>query len=55
MEVPILLPKIFNHPFTYLNYSQNIKNLNQGDIVIVPFGQKNEVEVECENLNHTER
>ena len=40
MEVPILLPKVFNHPFTYIYNPQKIKNLNQGDIVIVPFGKK---------------
>ena len=40
MEVPVLLPKVFNHPFTYTNSSQKIKNLNLGDIVVVPFGKK---------------
>ena len=55
MEVPILLPKIFNHPFTYLNYPQNIKNLNQGDIVIVPFGKKKEVRVVWDKLNNTDK
>ena len=40
MEVPVLLPKVFNYPFTYSNDSKKIKNLNQGDIVIVPFGKK---------------
>ncbi len=45
MEVPILLPKIFNHPFTYLNNHKNIENLNQGDLVIVPFGKKKEIGV----------
>ena len=39
MEIPILLPKIFNHPFTYFVTLKN-KNLNQGDVVIVPFGKK---------------
>ena len=37
MEIPILLPNIFNHPFTY---KTNIK-LNIGDFVEVPFGKKN--------------
>ena len=45
MKVPVLLPKIFNHPFTYINNSRKIKNLNQGDIVIVPFGKKKEIGV----------
>jgi primosomal protein N' (replication factor Y) len=35
MKVPILLPNIFNHPFTY---ESNI-NLKIGDYVIVPFGK----------------
>ena len=37
MEIPILLPNIFNHPFTY---KTNIK-LKIGDFVEVPFGKKN--------------
>ncbi len=41
MEIPILLPKIFDHPFTYEN-SQKIK-LNTGDLVKVPFGSKKEI------------
>ena len=41
MEVPVLLPKIFNHPFTYKN--ETIKNLNQGDFVLVQFGKKKEI------------
>ncbi len=36
MKVPILLPNIFNHPFTY--ESSNL-NLKVGDYVIVPFGK----------------
>ncbi len=35
MKVPILLPNIFNHPFTY---ESNI-NLSPGDYVVVPFGK----------------
>ena len=35
MKVPILLPNIFNHPFTY---NSDLK-LNVGDYVIVPFGK----------------
>ena len=34
MKYPILLPNIFNHPFTY---ESNI-DLRVGDYVIVPFG-----------------
>ena len=34
MKVPILLPNIFNHPFTYESSHINLKN---GDYVTVPF------------------
>ena len=36
MKVPILLPNIFNHPFTY---ESSILDLKIGDYVIVPFGK----------------
>ena len=36
MKVPILLPNIFNHPFTY---ESSILDLKTGDYVIVPFGK----------------
>ena len=35
MKVPILLPNIFNHPFTY----KSDINLKVGDYVVVPFGK----------------
>ena len=35
MKVPILIPNIFNHPFTY---DSDLK-LKEGDYVIVPFGK----------------
>ena len=35
MKFPILLPNIFNHPFTY----ESNLNLKVGDYVIVPFGK----------------
>ena len=35
MKIPILIPNIFNHPFTY----ETDLNLNIGDYVIVPFGK----------------
>ena len=34
MKYPILLPNIFNHPFTY----ESDINLKIGDYVVVPFG-----------------
>ena len=38
MQVPVLLPKIFNHPFTY--DAGSFHQLQQGDCVVVPFGKK---------------
>ena len=35
MKVSILIPNIFNHPFTYQNKSTK---LAKGDFVKVPFG-----------------
>ena len=35
MKVPILIPNIFNHPFTY----NSDLNLKVGEYVIVPFGK----------------
>ena len=43
MKVPVLLPKIFNFPFTY--DSGLIKDLKSGDIVVVPFGKSKEIGV----------
>ena len=37
MKFPILLPNIFNHPFTY----ESNMNLEIGDFVEVPFGKSN--------------
>ena len=36
MKVPILLPNIFDHPFTYESGKLNLK---LGDYVIIPFGK----------------
>ena len=35
MKVPILIPNIFNHPFTY----NSDLTLKVGDYVLVPFGK----------------
>ena len=40
MKIPVLFPKIFNYPFTYI--SEVSDNLNSGDFVKAPFG-KNEI------------
>ena len=36
MKVPILLPNIFDYPFTYESGKIDLK---QGDYVIIPFGK----------------
>ena len=43
MKVPVLIPKIFNFPFTY--DSGILGNLKLGDLVIVPFGKNQEIGV----------
>ena len=54
MEVPVLIPKLFNHPFTYLKkHSSEI--LNQGDLVIVPFGKKKEIGVVWDKIRDSEK
>ncbi len=40
MKIPILLPNIFNHPFTYRSSSLNLK---VGDYVEVPFGKSKKI------------
>ena len=46
MRVQVLLPKIFNHPFTY---NTNKIQTNLGDIVEVPFGTTNTLGVIWKN------
>ena len=41
MQFPILLPNIFNHPFTY----ESNLNLSVGDFVEVPFGTSKKIGV----------
>ena len=43
MRIPILLPNIFNYPFTYENSVSN--SLKPGDFVKVPFGSKEQTGV----------
>ena len=49
MKVPILLPKIFNFPLTY--NSGSVKNLDQGDIVVVPFGKTETIGVVWDKIH----
>ena len=41
MQFPILLPNIFNYPFTY----ESNLNLSVGDFVEVPFGTSKKIGV----------
>ena len=43
MKVPVLIPRIFDYPHTYL--SGKFDKLKSGSIVLVPFGRKNEIGV----------
>ncbi len=45
MKAQVLLPKIFNFPFTYNSKKEN----KIGDLVEVPFGEKNEIGVIWKN------
>jgi primosomal protein N' (replication factor Y) len=42
MKAQVLLPKIFNYPFTY---NSNQSSLKVGDLVEVPFGNNKEIGV----------
>ena len=43
MKVPVLIPRIFDHPHTYL--SGRFGKLKAGSIVQVPFGREKEIGV----------
>ena len=49
MKVPILLPNIFNYPFTY----NSRVNLKVGEFVEVPFGKTNLVGVVWDTFEET--
>ena len=51
MKVPVLIPKIFNYPFTY--NSDLIKSPQLGDVVVVPFGNKKEIGVIWDKIHLT--
>ena len=46
MKFPILLPNIFNYPFTY----ESNLNLEIGDFVEVPFGRSKIIGVVCKEF-----
>ena len=52
MKIPVLLPNIFDHPFTY----ESEKKVEVGQYVVIPFGKANAIGVvwdqfEKENKN----
>ena len=53
MKVPVLIPKIFNYPFTYISTLKS--KLKEGDIVVVPFGKNLEIGVVWDKLHETEK
>jgi len=49
MKVQVLLPKVFNFPFTYnLDHKKSCK---KGDLVEVPFGSRKEIGVVWDNIS----
>ena len=52
MKVPILIPNIFDHPFTY---DSNSVNLIKGNYVTVPFGATKITGIVWNNFEKTEK
>ena len=53
MEIPVLLPRIFNYPLTYS--SGSIENLKPGQFVVVPFGKNQELGVVWDEIQKTSK
>ena len=53
MKVPVLIPRIFDHPHTYL--SGKLENLKPGSIVLVPFGKEKEIGVIWDKQEETNK
>ena len=53
MKIPVLLPKIFNYPLTYISSSKD--NFQKGDVVEVPFGNSKEIGVVWDKLQTTDK
>ena len=53
MKVPVLIPRIFDHPHTYL--SGKIEKLKPGCLVLVPFGKEKELGVVWNEQQETNR
>ena len=52
MKVPILIPNIFNHAFTY---ESDLKKIHIGDYVKVPFGKKEVTGIVWKELEITKK
>ena len=52
MKVPILIPNIFDHPFTY---DSNSLNLDKGNYVTVPFGATKITGIVWDSFEKTEK
>ena len=53
MKVPVLLPKIFNYPLTYISSSTEV--FKTGDFVEVPFGKNKEIGVVWSKIQITDK
>ena len=53
MKVPVLIPRIFDHPHTYL--SGKFGKLKPGSIVSVPFGKEKEIGVIWDKQEETRK
>ena len=51
MKIPVLIPNIFDHPFTY----ESEINVNKGDYITVPFGKSQKVGVVWDNFEKHQR
>ncbi len=52
MKIPILLPNIFNYPFTYRSTDLNLKI---GDYVEVPFGTSKKIGIVWDEFEKTKK
>ena len=53
MKVPVLIPRIFDHPHTYL--SGKFEKIKVGSIVQVPFGKEDEIGVVWDKVEDTKK
>ena len=53
MKVPVLIPRIFDHPHTYL--SKKFGKLKTGSIVSVPFGKEEAIGVVWDKEENTNK